>query len=69
VYVEFAVKRIHAGSIEKNQKKKYVNGSLLSKPEPQFVPPNFYGIELIGEQDAQPEGACEPDHKTSDDKS
>jgi len=57
----FTVEAIHEHYIDKDQDQKYVDGSLLGKPEPQLEPKKLKLIEPVNEEDPGPERYEEPD--------
>jgi hypothetical protein len=65
VNVEFTIKFIHFGGIEKDQADEDVDGTLLRKPEAQLVAPKGDGIEGFKQQDAETERDNKPDDQAA----
>jgi hypothetical protein len=56
LFVELA----HVSGVEKNQRNKHVDGTLLCEPEPEFVTTNLNVVEWLDQDDSEQVGNDEP---------
>jgi hypothetical protein len=64
VYIELPVDAIHAPGVEKDQRDKNVDRTLLRKPEAELEATDPDAIQLIDKKNPEPVGTGEPDCKT-----
>ena len=66
--VKFFIDVVHSPGVEKYQRDKNVDRTLLGKPEAELKPANPDVIHLLNQQDAKAVRTYEPDNKAERDK-